>query len=284
MKQGFSVGASGALWGCLGAHAALAFRSEGLLPRAMIPGARRAAVMNLFINVMISTRPNIDWAAHAGGGVVGAALLYLVLRRGLPKLGEQDERGTPAVDARPALIAPAAIVLSALLLGGLAVGIVRGRAWELSGQPAYVSRTVSEIGAEIQVPELLDRKESQAAGDGTTEVVFGELLVDPALVGLTRHPGDGGDAAGAQASIREALRKSVDPKAKLVVEPRDEIIGGRPSVRMRYRFPNSIEVEIVIVLAGEATYRVESAMMPDFPKWSDVAVRVAESIRPIGGG
>jgi hypothetical protein len=53
--DGIAVGASGGLWGLLGADAVLAWRSQGLLPKSMIEGARNAAKFNLIINVLNSS-------------------------------------------------------------------------------------------------------------------------------------------------------------------------------------------------------------------------------------
>jgi len=284
-KQILSVGASGALWGCLGAHAVLAFRPGGLLPRAMIPGAQRAAGINLFLNVMISLHPRVDWAAHAGGGLVGAALLYLLLRRGLPQLADAGSGGAPPVDRRPRIIAPLATVLCALLLGGLVLGVVRGRAWELRGTPELATRQVSEFHASLGVPSLLARREGGALENGGTEVVFGELPVDPALVAVAQFPiaaDETGDVATIRQQVREELRASVPRDATPIEQPADVMVGGRPAVRMRYRYSSGVELETVAVLFDKILYRVQTAQVPGYPTWNDLAMRVAASLRPEG--
>jgi len=125
-----SVGASGALWGLLGAEAALAFRPQALLPKVVVASARQTTVVNLGINLVNSFRPHVDMAAHLGGGVAGALLMLSgALTRGLPRLDEPDrEAGLPPLE-QPAWLTPGAgllVVLAALSLGS---AFVRGRAW-----------------------------------------------------------------------------------------------------------------------------------------------------------
>jgi membrane associated rhomboid family serine protease len=284
LEHEFSVGASGALWGCLGAHAVLAFRPGGLLPKAMIPGARNAAVINLFLNVMISFWPHVDWAAHAGGGLVGAAVMHLVLRHGLPPLGDMDEAATPPVDRRPRVIAPIALVLSGLLLGGLVVALVRGRAWELTRPPRLESTTISELGADVAIPTLLDRRPSEPIADDGVVVVFGEQLLDPAVVIIARVPlaALAGDELSAfRAQLRDELGE-VPKDGKLLERPTDATIGGRPAVRARYALGSggAYEVEVVFVLFDRAMYKVEAGRVSTYDDWRDVGSRVAASIRP----
>ena len=72
---GVSVGASGAIWGLLGAEAALAFGPSKILPRSVRRSAQRATLVNLAINTIASFVPHVDWAAHFTGGAAGAALI-----------------------------------------------------------------------------------------------------------------------------------------------------------------------------------------------------------------
>ena len=69
-----SVGASGALWGLFGTAGALTFWPRGIIPTILIPRLKRSVIINLGINLLISFAPQIDLAAHLGGGIVGGAL------------------------------------------------------------------------------------------------------------------------------------------------------------------------------------------------------------------
>lgn len=83
LNAGVSVGASGAIWGLLGAEAAIAFAPNQLLPSSIRKGAQRATVVNLALNTLASFLPRVDWAAHFAGGAAGALVLLsgLVLPR-----------------------------------------------------------------------------------------------------------------------------------------------------------------------------------------------------------
>jgi len=136
-----SVGASGALWGLLAAEGALALRPRGLLPEVMVAVARRTAGVNLAINVLNSFRPQIDWAAHFGGGVVGAVLLLSgAITRGLPRLTEAAPEEAPLDSREPSWLSPAAALLLLLAAAGVARAVLQGRPWagKLEGGAAAV--------------------------------------------------------------------------------------------------------------------------------------------------
>jgi hypothetical protein len=276
---GMSVGASGAGWGCLGAHCVLAFRGRGLLPAAMIPGAKRAAVINLGLNVIVSFQPRVDWGAHFGGGLVGAALLYFVLSRGLPHLGDGDA----AVDRRPPYIAPLAVLMGSLLVGGLVMGIVRGRAWELGDPPAFERQSVSALGVSLEIPSGLGEADPALVETNLGEMAFGNIPADPVLVAIVRFdsgPASAAEVGAAQAQIREELKQRPQDGATVVDPAVDAEIAGKPAVRVRYRYPNGVERQQFFVFAVPgSTYRLEVLSQPGFPAWSGVADRVAGSMR-----
>jgi len=120
-----SVGASGSLFGLLGAAAVLGFRAMGL-PTELVTQLRKGALINLGLNIVVSLRPHVDWVAHLGGALAGALLLLLVIR---PKLS--DGRPTPA----DRLFTVLAVLCALALLGSVVVAIVVGQPW----QPTVVS-------------------------------------------------------------------------------------------------------------------------------------------------
>jgi membrane associated rhomboid family serine protease len=276
---GMSVGASGAGWGCLGAHCVLAFRGRGLLPTAMIPGAKRAAMINLGLNVLVSFQPRVDWGAHFGGGLVGAALLYFVLHRGLPHLGDGDA----AVDRRPPYIAPLAVLVGSLLVGGLITGILRGRAWELGEPPAFARESVPALGVTLEVPRGLGPADPALLETSLGEVAFGDIPADPILVAIARFDGGPTGAAeveAAQAQVREELKQPPGEGASVVEPPVDAEIAGKPAVRARYRYPNGMERQLFFVFgAPGAMHRLEVRSQPGFPAWNGVPDRIAASMR-----
>ncbi len=163
-----SVGASGAIWGILGASAALAWRPAGLVPDAVLPQLRRNAFMNIAINLLLSMKPEIDLLAHVGGGIVGGALVW----SGLLTRGVGD--GRQSGGRRLAAAAAAAV---ALLLASLPIAWSRERPWALDDLEPRQLIALSERDGTIEVPPTLAGLRAQ---DGTTlrSYELGDLRVD----------------------------------------------------------------------------------------------------------
>jgi membrane associated rhomboid family serine protease len=70
----YSVGASGAIWGLMGATLALVIGRQRVLPGLIARGLRQRLLLVLVINVALSFLPGIDLYAHFGGGLVGFLL------------------------------------------------------------------------------------------------------------------------------------------------------------------------------------------------------------------
>ena len=125
-----SVGASGAIWGLLGAEMAMAFYPRPLLPPALVGIARRTATANLGLNLVNSFNPHIDFAAHVGGGLMGAGALVLLAATGqLSANGRAPARAGIGLQ----LIAGS---LACLFVAGLSAAIITGRPWQLDAAPA----------------------------------------------------------------------------------------------------------------------------------------------------
>lgn len=109
-----TVGASGALFGTLGALVALHVRPSRQLPPGIGEALWKSLLPWLVLNVVIGlTLPNIDNAAHAGG-FAGGFLVALFI--GVPKMGV----GLGSKSARNIAVAAALLIVGALiyLLGG----------------------------------------------------------------------------------------------------------------------------------------------------------------------
>lgn len=72
-----SVGASGAIWGLMGAAMGLALRPQGLLPPLTAHNMKRRLIQPLLVNVAISFIPGVDAFAHFGGGTAGFLLVLV---------------------------------------------------------------------------------------------------------------------------------------------------------------------------------------------------------------
>jgi len=79
LTHSVSVGASGAVWGLVGATFGLLGGRRRLFPALIARSLRRSLVVILVLNIAISFLPHVDRYCHFGGGVAGYLLaLYLV--------------------------------------------------------------------------------------------------------------------------------------------------------------------------------------------------------------
>ena len=261
LDASMSVGASGAVWGLLGAHAVLAFRNDGLLPASLIPGARKAALINLVINVLNSFRPNVDMWAHFAGGAVGAILLTVGgLRRGLPtaeSYGAPSEPSSAESDGGWSRVPTSGALWGAsglaglVLLSGLAGALIDAHPFALKA-PVQLSMVELEgLGLSVAIPEGLEANvdhdradpktkfevegEPSGASFGTTDgtanetasetASFGSPLSDPMVVELLSVPIPELDDESLAAQV-EDLRKTLEP-------PKGGKVKERPTIRAR---------------------------------------------------
>lgn len=287
--DGFSVGASGGLWGLLGAEAVLAWRSEGLLPRAMIPGARKAAFINLGINVLNSFRPHVDMWAHFGGGAVGGVLMLSgLLTRGVPRLGELEAAGNlggagAATIRTGPVLKGAAIAAVALLLSGLALGLAMGRPWELKQPLETVPTPIPELGISLALPKGIEL--SPGSQEKVLSVQAGDLRSDPGAAVVSKYAADltaGTVLANEHAALVELLAKAPSG-SHLAAGPDDVTIAGAPGVTVTYRFDNGIENELAFVFLADALVKVDTLRWPAFGDAvpPGYALRVLDSLEPL---
>lgn len=114
-QQAVSVGASGAVFGVLGALLVGVYQHRASVPKAM--ATQLLTSQGVFVLIMLGqgfARPGIDNAAHVGGLVMGAVLAWLLVEL-------VDERATRGLRRRRQVMAVAATVL---LVGSL-VGLAR---------------------------------------------------------------------------------------------------------------------------------------------------------------
>ncbi len=280
--DGFSVGASGGLWGLLGAEAVLAWRSQGLLPRAMIPGARKVAVINLGINVLNSFRPHVDMWAHFGGGAVGGMLMLSgVLTRGVPRLGELEaegrlDGGAATIRSGPVLKA-AGSMAAAVLLAGLAMGLAVGRPWALKRPLDMVRTPVPELGISLVLPEGLELTPSSP--DEPSRVQVGDSRSDPgaAIVAIFAAV-----PAKERADMVEFFAEA-PPGARLTSGPDEVTIAGAPGITVTYRFDNGVEEELAFVFLADALIKADVLRWPAFGDAvpPGYAAQVLDSLEPL---
>ncbi len=127
LTEGVAVGASGAIWGLLGAQVALAYGRPPVLPSSVARAMKPLAMRNLLLNVGISFIGGIDWAAHFGGGLFGGALLATGW------LYPDHTRGSSAREQGPPIVLVARACAVLLVVGVLAALYV-GQPWRLASE------------------------------------------------------------------------------------------------------------------------------------------------------
>ncbi len=275
MDAPVSVGASGALWGVLAAEGVLAF-TPGFLPASIVSAAKRAAVINLVLNVANSFRPHVDWAAHLGGGLVGAALLWLVLSRGVPR-GE----ALATEEIRPLRFGKLVAGACALLLAvGAIAGPVMGRAWEMRRRtPSYERVEVSELGGSLEVPSARATR-SVVRDPSSTEVTFGSLVRDRAVLAVRVFAIPANAARGQAEEVLHRLL-AAPPERADVVSPIEAVeIDGRRATQMRYRYPSGLRLDRVFVFEPEGYVRFDVYYWPAEAEYGrSIAARAASTWR-----
>lgn len=245
-----SVGASGAIWGLLGASMALAWRPAGLIPDEVLPMVRRNAVVNLMINLAMSFLPNIDYLAHVGGGVAGGLLVLSgVVTRGVAAGSPDKSRGWQA----------AALLSGAALVASLVAAIAIGKPWDLFSRAQ--TRHELEGGVAVVTPDSLGPVEVDH--DGTEWVVStGELLRDRATI--TWIFNDHGFVLNDDAQLDTAFEEILGlPPAEVegarAIGEREIVRGDGVRTRTdRYQFANGISLLATVHLRATTVVRVEA--------------------------
>ncbi|MGE0786438.1 MAG: rhomboid family intramembrane serine protease [Sandaracinaceae bacterium] len=271
-----SVGASGALWGILAAQAVFAF-APGFLPDAMVPGAKRAAITNLGLNVLASFRPHVDWAAHAGGGIVGALLLYFVLARGVPR-GEAIATEDPT--STGGLRIAAGICACVLAAGAIAGPLLGGALTSMPAAPTYERVTLEAAGASFEIPSGLGAGEVRELGEGARETDFGSVMEDPIVLTIATLPTGPIPPEQVDAEVSALFEALAHPPehASVEVSPRRFEDAPIPSVGVTYLYESELRHDVSIVFTDDGAARVETLYWPDARGYArGVARHVAES-------
>ena len=139
LRDSFSVGASGALWGLMGAGLALVISRQRVLPGLIASRLRPRLLSILVINIGLSFMPRIDFYAHFGGGLVGFALVASgLLTRGLSAPTSVDGVSRPPLD--PLALRLVAAAVAAALAASVIIALLEGKPWIPTA-----SRTPAEV-------------------------------------------------------------------------------------------------------------------------------------------
>lgn len=154
-----SAGASGAIFGLLGAFTTFVFFRKDVLPQPVPRGLRNGVLATLVLNLLISFIPGIDMAAHAGGFATGALMALGIVRR---DRSEAVRRG------------PLRLAVAAMVLLGVGVTSIHQRADHA-----------------VLVPEIVGE---QRIGEVRLPIPRGFLVSVSALPGFTMVEADGAPA------------------------------------------------------------------------------------------
>lgn len=249
-----SVGASGAIWGLFGAALGIAVRPRGLVPAAIVDNLKRAAVINLVINLAVSFVPGIDLMAHLGGGIAGLVLSFSgVLTRGLPPLSEDPER---TADARSGWTG-AAWGSAVATVGCLVVACVLGQPWQLGRAPKLVRVPID--GTPYSVLTTPDSVEMERTGDGGLTLSIGDPLSAPFSTGVDVHPwAEPGPFENTDVEAWRSLDPELPEGVTLVSSDRVLAEGAPPAVDEVHAYPNGGLLHVRYTLFDEAEVGVSA--------------------------
>ncbi len=158
-----SAGASGAIFGLLGAFTTFIFFRKDILPQPVPRALRNGVLATLLLNLMISFIPGIDMAAHAGGFVTGALMAVALVRR------DRSDLGAPV---RPG---PLRLAVAAMVVMGVGLTSFQRRADQT-----------------VQVPKTFGERR---VGDVSLPIPEDFAVTERRIGGLTMVDADGGPAS-----------------------------------------------------------------------------------------
>jgi len=220
--------------------------------------------------------------------VGGALLLSGVLARGVPRLGELEAEGrlggaeAAAIRSGPVLKI-AASTLAAILLLGLALGLVNGRPWALQRPFDTVRTAVPELGISLVLPQGLEL--SPSSPEEGLSVQVGDLRSDPGAVVVTMYSRESGGEAvptAERAALVEVLAKT-PPGARRAAGPEDATIAGAPGITVTYEYDNGIEEELAYVFLADVVVKADVLRWPVFGDAvpPGYAAQVLDSLQPL---
>jgi membrane associated rhomboid family serine protease len=272
--EGFSVGASGAIWGLMLAQLVLVWRGAGIFPEPIRQRISQGMTQNLVLNILISFRAGVDWAAHAGGGIMGA-LCTLLLVMGLPKWAKGDTRP----DQVPGWVRLGARLSVGIMALGLVGAGIFGQPWKALAAPELFS--VEFSGYRLMLPAELDQQPSPQE----IEKVYGNFLHDPGVVDLIIAPNEEPATSEVQEAtllyLEESFSKPQDGFAlKGKLERRAK--NGRMLLVGSYAGPGELELERVVEVQEQAVIRVDVVYWKQAASsWSGLAEAVVLSAVPV---
>ncbi|MEO5761224.1 MAG: rhomboid family intramembrane serine protease [Vicinamibacteria bacterium] len=151
-----SAGASGAIFGLLGAFTTFVFFRKDILPQPVPKALRNGVRLTLLLNLLISFIPSIDMAAHVGGFVSGALIAF--------GLGRHDRWTQLTAGSRLGL----RLIVAMVVALGVGVTTIRHQAYAATTPPdQYQDHHVGDVT--VQIPSEFTVSETQTNGWTTIE-------------------------------------------------------------------------------------------------------------------
>ncbi|MBW2702544.1 MAG: rhomboid family intramembrane serine protease [Deltaproteobacteria bacterium] len=287
LGEGFSVGASGAILGLLGASAVFTFRPvPGLLPEVVLVQLKRNMLINMVLVGVVSLLPRVDLFAHMGGVAAGALLVWSgLLTKDLPRLTPANPEDAQDTHRGPVWLSPLAIVSCLAMLGGLGMAMIEGQPWLLAQAPKFVHQNLGETGVQVDVPELLIDRPQHSAEAVFDEFAYGAIDRDPVLVAISVAKPEKpipADQLEAQFLLVQQAREQQAPKgAKRDGQSRVRVLSGIPTLEEKFVYePAGLQLWRYSRLYSTAAITIEVLVWPQASTpWRRVGEQMLRSLQ-----
>lgn len=289
VKIDLSVGASGCLFGLLGASAVLAFRPAGL-PALLVADLKKSAVQNLILNVIVSLQAHIDWTAHLGGAIMGGLLILVGVVRPMALARSGEPGAGPERGARAWAIAGGLAGLA--LLGCTAMAVAKGEVWLLR-EPGTTRRVpLPKTGLSVEVPRVLGEpvkssEEQDTLGLRTVFVLGGPDAGQQLYMSFTslKTPFSTAEQRKAEweAGLPVLRNAKPDKDATPVGEPQFTEVSGYPTMDARFTLQSGMRIRRLFQLRAGHTVLLELVTPPNLPPARTIdPKRLLESVKEEG--
>jgi membrane associated rhomboid family serine protease len=263
------IGASGGIFGLLGASAAIALKPRDLIPADVMPRFRRDVWGNLLLMVVYSLKSGVSWPAHLGGGIVGFVLMITGVIA--PDVSKPDSRRGWKI--------PGAIAV-ALLVASFALALAKGRPWA----PTHAVWQRQALPGTTLSAELPGPLHVQARHDTVKEFLAGDINEDGFVVSVLVQSVDPLETEADRMQAAEQIRAREGGLA----HPEDTQPAGSPQITTIDGFPvvaqdatasNGSRFRNFVQVRAHTVVSVQMVSREDAPSGvDDVPRRVLDSI------
>jgi membrane associated rhomboid family serine protease len=203
-------GASGAVFGLMGALAALGWVGRDRLPPFHATELTAAAVVMLLFQLVASIDPKVSFVAHAAGAFLG--ILAIGSRFFLVGLNPLSE-GPIETPAGRLFFRMLAFLSLGVLVGGFFTSQWRERTWNLWGVPASSAYAFPRFNLKGQFPVRLQGHVTSTLQPTWALYKLGDGDLDPIIISLIdrNHVVGDTDEAAARTHLQKALESEKDP-------------------------------------------------------------------------